>query len=298
VPLHLAERAFALHLLLQRLQRLVDVIVANENLDDDTSSYRGGAFTKGAADTRTPLLCPPEGETGAAPESYMGPVTYPANIAPDDSAESWAKDAEARLLAEALKLAPDMGWTWRTAYAAGAAVGFGKGETELLLPAGPRDLAALWSRACDAAAMAKLAEVDPRALKIRERIRSGALARLEAAMAHAAATRRWAGFLALPTNAALALRLAWESADVIWRWAGDTATDANHYTKRALLAGILTGTLLVWLSKGEAAAEAHLDRRIENVMSFERLKARVGRLELGRAAAGALGRLRYGVIRL
>jgi ubiquinone biosynthesis protein COQ9 len=224
----------------------------------------------------------------------MGRVTYPANTTPEDSAESWARGAEAQVLAEALKLAPAMGWTWRTAYAAGAAAGFSKGETELLLPAGPRDLAALWSRTCDAAAMAALDGVDPSALKIRERIRCGALARLEAAMAHETATRRWAGYLALPTNAALGLRLAWESADVIWLWAGDTATDANHYSKRALLAGILTGTLLVRLAAGEAAAETHLDRRIEAVMTFERLKARAGRLELGRAAARALGQLRYG----
>ena len=228
----------------------------------------------------------------------MGPVTYPANTAPDDSADSWARDAEARVLDEALQLAPAMGWTWRMAYAAGAAVGFSKGETELLLPAGPRDLAALWSRACDAAALEALQDVDPRALKIRARIRHGALAKLEAAMAQEAATRRWAGYLALPSNAALGLRLAWESADAIWHWAGDTATDENHYTKRALLAGILTATLLVRLSAGEAAEEATLDRRIEAVMTFERLKARAGRLEIGRLAAGALGRLRYGVMRL
>jgi ubiquinone biosynthesis protein COQ9 len=224
-------------------------------------------------------------------------VTYPANNASDDGADTWASEAEAQVLAEALKLAPAMGWTWRMAYAAGAAACFSKGETELLLPAGPRDLAALWSRACDSAAMAALAEVDPRALKIRARIRRAALARLEAAMADETATRRWAGYLALPTNAALGLRLAWESADVIWRWAGDTATDENHYTKRALLAGILTGTLLVRLANGQAAAQTHLDRRIENVMAFERLKARAGRLELGRAAAGALGRVRYGLLR-
>ena len=222
-------------------------------------------------------------------------MSYPSNTEPDDSAESWAKDAEAQLLAEALKLAPAMGWTWKMTYAAGAAAGFSKGETELLLPAGPRDLAALFSRACDRAALEALADVDPRSLKIRARIRRGALARIEAAMADAAATRRWAGYLALPSNAALGLRLAWESADVIWRWAGDTATDVNHYTKRALLAGILTGTLLVRLAEGEAAAEIHLDRRIDNVMTFERLKARAGKLELGRLAAGALGRLRYGL---
>src|SRR6185437_8360740 len=36
--LHLAENAFALHLLLQRLQRLVDVVVANDDLQIPGSS--------------------------------------------------------------------------------------------------------------------------------------------------------------------------------------------------------------------------------------------------------------------
>ena len=215
----------------------------------------------------------------------------------DAETGDWAAETEARVLAEALALAPSQGWTWRMAYAAGAAAGLSAGETELLLPAGPRDLAALFSRACDAAAMAVLADIDPGSLKIRQRIRQGALARVDAAMAHEAATRRCAGFLALPAGAPLALRLVWESADAIWRWAGDRATDENHYTKRALLAGILASTLLVRLTAGGAAAETHLDRRIEAVMTFERLKARLGRVHLGAWTAGALGRLRYGLPR-
>ena len=226
-------------------------------------------------------------------------MSYPANIeTPDQSVDNtgdWAADAEARVLTQALQLAPTQGWTWATTKAAGAAAGFSLGETELLLPGGPRDLAALYSRACDATALAALADIDPKSLKIRERIRQGALARIDGAMAAEAATRRCAGFLALPTNAALGLRLVWESADAIWNWAGDTATDENHYSKRALLAGILTATLLVRLSQGEAAAETTLDRRIEAVMAFERFKARVGKLKVGEWTAGAVGRLRYGL---
>jgi ubiquinone biosynthesis protein COQ9 len=230
----------------------------------------------------------------------MGPMSYPANTdagleADVPDSEDWAAGAEARVLAEALKLAPEMGWTWAMTKAAGAAAGFSLGETELLLPGGPRDLAALHARAGDAMAMAALADVDPKSLKIRERIRRGVMARTEAATANEAATRRWAGFLALPGNAALGLRLVWESADAIWNWAGDTSTDENHYSKRALLAGILTATLLVRLSQGEAAAEATLDHRIEAVMAFERFKGRVGKLNLGGWAAGAMGRLRYGL---
>src|SRR5580704_9218888 len=139
----------------------------------------------------------------------MGPMSYPANTATPDQAldhsvgetGDWAADAEARVLAEALKLAPTQGWTWAMTKAAGAAAGFSLGETELLLPGGPRDLAALHSRACDAAALRSLAAIDPGSLKIRERIRRGAMARTDAAMASEAATRRWAGFLALPSNA-------------------------------------------------------------------------------------------------
>jgi len=223
----------------------------------------------------------------------MGLMTAAAKTQAEAAAD-WAIGAEARLLSAALALAPDQGWTWAMTRTAGAAAGFSVGETELLLPNGPRDLAALWSRSCDASALAALADVDPASLKVRERIRRGAWARIEAAMAAEAATRRWSGYLALPANAPLALRLVWESADVVWRWAGDTATDANHYTKRALLAGILASTLLIRLACGEDAARANLERRIEGVMRFERLKGRVGKLHLGQWTAGALGRLRYG----
>ncbi|HXQ16096.1 MAG TPA: COQ9 family protein [Caulobacteraceae bacterium] len=230
-------------------------------------------------------------------------MSYPANTATPDQAlgqtldqtGDWAADAEARVLAQALQLAPAQGWTWVMTRTAGAAAGFSLGETELLLPGGPRDLAALHSRACDAAALASLAAIDPRSLRVRERIRAGAMARTDAAMASEAATRRWVGFLALPGNAALGLRLVWESADAIWVWAGDTATDENHYSKRALLAGILAATLLVRLSQGEAAAAATLDRRIEAVMAFERFKGRLGKLQLGAWTAGAVGRIRYGL---
>jgi ubiquinone biosynthesis protein COQ9 len=149
----------------------------------------------------------------------------------------------------------------------------------------------------DAVALEALAAIDPAALKIRERIRTGVLARTDAAMAHEGATRRWMGFLVLPTNAALGLRMLWASADALWRWAGDTATDENHYTKRALLAEILLSTLAIRLTAGEEAAAAHLNRRIEGVMTFERWKGRFKPSDAATNAARALGRLRYGLTR-
>ncbi len=206
----------------------------------------------------------------------------------------FAAEAEDRILSEAVILSPEHGWTWLMTYAAAKAAGFSEGEAELLLPHGPRDLAALLSRRHDAAAMASLTELDPVSLKVRERIARGVRARLEAAMADGPATRRWAGFLALPTNAALGLRLAWESADQLWVWAGDRSTDENHYSKRAILSEILISSLAVWLADGENAALAHLDGRIGAVMAFEKFKARIKLGDLGREIARGLGRVRYG----
>jgi ubiquinone biosynthesis protein COQ9 len=206
----------------------------------------------------------------------------------------WASDTETRLLTAALRLVETLGWTSRLVAAAARDVGLEPAEADLLLPEGPRDLAALLARRHDAEASAALGALDPGLLKIRERIRVGVLARVGAAMADAPATRRWMGFLLLPSNAALGLRLLWASADALWRWAGDVAADENHYTKRVLLAEILTTTLAIRLASGEAAAAAHLDGRIAAVMAFEKWKAGVKPADIGARLAAALARWRYG----
>ena len=211
-------------------------------------------------------------------------------------AAAWAETAEQQLLDEALRLAPAHGWTWRTVKLAGRAAGFSEGETGLLLPHGPADLAALFSRRHDARALAVLSEIDPADLKIRERIRKACEVRLDAAAVDEPALRRWAGWLSLPQNLGLGGRLSWETADGLWRWAGDTAVDENHYSKRAILAGILTGALAIRLSSDRKAALDFVDRRIEDVMRYEKWKA-TGGFRPGAwldAAAQALGRMRYG----
>ena len=208
--------------------------------------------------------------------------------------QDWAGETEQKVLDEAVRLVPAMGWSRQTVIAAAAAAGLSEPEAELLLPHGPRDLAALLSRRDDATALATLSLTDPSTLKIRERIRLGVVSRLDAARAQEAAVRRWAGFLSLPTNLPLALRLVWESADQLWRWAGDTATDENHYSKRAILSGILVTCLAIDMASSREAALVHLDRSIDNVMAFEKWKAGFKPTEVARDVAGALSRMRYG----
>ena len=211
-----------------------------------------------------------------------------------DNPEQWAEETEQALLDAFLPHAAHEGWSARALARAGADIGLGAGDVGLLCPNGPRDLAALFSRRCDVEALETLRAMDPPPAKIREKIARGVEARLDAAMAHEAAAKRWAGFLALPTNAALGLALAWESADALWRWAGDVATDENHYSKRAILGGILIPALAIRLAEGRDAAEAFTAARIENVMQFEKWKAGIKPSEHWDRVAQTLSRMRYG----
>lgn len=210
------------------------------------------------------------------------------------NAADWADTTEQRVLDEALRLAPRLGWNPGMARAAAVAAGLNAGEAQLLLPQGARDLAALLSRRHDKAALAALRALTPPPAKIREKIRAGVIARLDAARHDAEALRKLSAFLAFPTNMPLALTLIWESADVLWRWAGDTATDENHYSKRAILSGILVSTLAVDMASGRESALKHLDSRIDNVMAFEKWKAGIKPMNLAAEVAAALARMRYG----
>ena len=211
----------------------------------------------------------------------------------DAPAPDWAEAAEERVLLAALGIAGDTGWNSTLVARAAKAAGLSPGDADLLLPNGARDLAALASHRHLRIAMTELARLDPSTMKVRERIARGVEAKMEAAAADGRASRRLAGFLALPPNLPLGARLLWEAADALWRWAGDTATDENHYSKRLILSGVLAEVIAVRLNSGREAAQGQLAARIDNVMAFEKWKAGLPSLGLGDQLAGALARLRY-----
>ncbi len=205
----------------------------------------------------------------------------------------WAELAEARVLDAALPLAAELGWSRALVERAAKAAGLSVADASLLAPNGPRDLAALLSRRHDQAALAALGAPEG---GMTGKIRSAVLARVEAAAGDETAVRRALAFTVLPRNLPLALTLLWESADALWRWAGDTATDENHYSKRAILSAVLAGTLAARFREGPEAAEAYLDVQLGRVMAFEKWKAKAAPrpLETMKQIAGALARLRYG----
>ncbi len=135
-----------------------------------------------------------------------------------------------------------------------------------------------WSDAVDAAMTAELASLDRKALPVRVRIRTAVLARLAILPPHNEVARQAARGLAKPIQSWLFLGLLARTADAIWRAAGDTTTDFNWYSKRTILAAVYATTEIAWFGDdtpdGSATAR-FLDARIENVLQYEKLKARV-----------------------
>ena len=154
-----------------------------------------------------------------------------------------------------------------------------------------------WIETIDRQMMLDLPPEKLAAMKIRERIRSLVQYRLDAVTGLEEALRRALAIMAMPQNVPASLKTGWNSADVMWRLAGDTATDYNHYTKRAILASIYGATLAVFVedqSEGKAETKAFLERRIDGVMQFEKVKAKWLNPERETfSITRFLGRLRY-----
>jgi ubiquinone biosynthesis protein COQ9 len=188
------------------------------------------------------------------------------------------------------------GWSDTALVAAAEVAGIDPAVARLAYPAGAIDMIGGWIAAIDVAMQAAFPADVLMAMKVRERIRALLLFRLEAVSGQREALRRALAIQALPQHAAQALKGGWHSADLMWRMAGDTATDYNHYTKRATLLAVYGSTLAVFVgdeSDGQQDTRAFLDRRLDGVMRFEKLKAQLLQPRERFDPVRFLGRLRY-----
>ncbi|MBY0302819.1 MULTISPECIES: COQ9 family protein [Sphingomonas] len=209
-------------------------------------------------------------------------------------------EVRARLAADLAANAAFDGWGDAARDMAADAAGIDRDIARLAFAGGAGAMIDAWFDAIDA----RMAQALPRerlaAMKIRERITALVTARLDALAPDREALRRARAILALPTNLTAAARLGWRSVDRMWRLAGDNATDYNHYTKRAMLLGVYTATITVFLddeSEGQAETRAFLARRIDGIMRFERAKAGMARRAIRRPSLSRfVGRLRYPVV--
>jgi ubiquinone biosynthesis protein COQ9 len=197
---------------------------------------------------------------------------------PDDSGIWEIRD---RLVAAALPHVPFDGWSMAALFRGGSDIGLDRDTVRRAFPTGPLDAIEHHSRMADRDMLDALADIDLAAMPIRTRIATAVRLRLERSQPGREAIRRACAVLAMPQNAATAARCLYRTVDAIWRAAGDRATGWNFYSKRALLAGVYSTTLLYWLddrSEGQTATWGFLDRRIENVMQIPKLTGRLKEL--------------------
>ncbi len=182
-----------------------------------------------------------------------------------------------KLLDAALMHVPFDGWTQATFRAAIADAEVEPAVARGLFPRGAVDLAAAYHRRGDAQMLERIAAAHLEGMRFREKVIFAVRARIEAAEDREI-VRRGSTLFALPMHAPEGARLIWGTADAIWTALGDTSDDLNWYTKRATLSAVYSSTVLYWLGDDSIGAQAtwdFLDRRIEDVMRFEKVKAQV-----------------------
>lgn len=169
------------------------------------------------------------------------------------------------------------GWSEASFKAAVRDSGMSEAEARALAPRGAVDLAVAYHRRGDAEMVAKLKEADLSDMRFREKVITALRFRLEA-MTDREAVRRASTLFSLPMHAAEGSKLVWETADHVWTALGDESRDGNWYSKRAILSGIWGATVLYWLgddSVGHADTHDFIERRIEDVMRFEKIKGQL-----------------------
>jgi ubiquinone biosynthesis protein COQ9 len=187
-------------------------------------------------------------------------------------------DLKDSVLEAALPQVERLGWSSRLLKEAGAEAGADDAALAALFPRGPIDLVVHYSDDCDAQMTERLAAQDLAVLKVRQRAILCVRTRIDVANRFKPAAKRAAAMLSFPLNAADAVACLARTSDAMWKAMGDTSADFNYYTKRLTLGAVYSTTLIYWFtdsSEDYADTHAFLERRIENIMQFEKVKARV-----------------------
>ncbi len=209
-----------------------------------------------------------------------------------------ANELRPQILEAALAHVPFDGWTRKALLAGAEDMRLEAARAELCFPELGRGLLLYWLKDLDTRHRAAIKDADLSNLKIREKITACIHLRFALNGEHKEAVHRAVTTLAMPSMAGEAAKANWRMADACWKGIGDTSTDYNYYTKRMTLSAVYASSLIYWLndtSKDHQDTWAFIDRRIENVMQFEKVKAKVrSATENAPSLTRFLGRLRYG----
>ena len=193
-------------------------------------------------------------------------------------------EAKSRLIDAALGHAAFDGWSEASFRAACEDCNLSEAEARTYFPRGGVSLAIAFHQRGDSEMVHALKREDLLSMRYRDRVARAVQLRLNAVEAHKEAVRRGTVLFSLPQYALDGAKLVWGTSDAIWDALGDTSEDANWYSKRGILTGVYGATVLYWLgdtSDDHQKTWDFLDRRIENVMQFEKLKSHVRQNPVG-----------------
>lgn len=208
-------------------------------------------------------------EIGKKSSIFDAELYKKANIGHNNLMNRRNQDLQDQILAIALEDVPFDGWRWDIIETAAEKAGLDKDIALAIFPAGLSDVLRHFSDWADRQMLISLADINPNEMRVRDRIQRGVQTRLEILEPNKEAVRAASVYWLVPFRKIEAGKVVWQTADIIWKWAGDDATDYNHYTKRGLLSGVITTTTMAWLndtSENHAETSAFLDRRIDNVL--------------------------------
>ena len=223
----------------------------------------------------------------------------------DPPASGYLAPVREAVLAAALPHVPFDGWSDAVLQRAIQEAGVDAGLALLAFPEGVRDLLDVFWAAHDTALVQEISLRNLHNLRLSERVTGALKIYLELLRPHREGVRRALAVQALPANVPGALAQLYRTVDAIWCAAGDQSTDFNFYSKRAVLAAVVASIVTHWLGESGTdadAMDAFIERRVANVLQFEKVKARLGALSrympspaplLGRLAGRLSGARRW-----
>ena len=264
---HFAEKAFALHLFLQSFKGLVDIIVAHNNLYDGTLSILNFSMRPCRTLSFSAVL---RDTVVRKPGSYHTDCDMPTPEHASSVTES------EKILLSAAEMASEEGWTEAVFRKAREIHGASPDDMAWYFPDGAASLVPAWFELKRTGLKAALADQPLEDMRIREKVTTGVELWLSDVSKDFQATVKAFDWCTVrPLGTASLPEVIWAVADTIWTGIGDTSTGFTYYSKRTTLSAVITSTLAVWrTSHGDPEDwKPFLDRRIEDVMTFEKFKA-------------------------
>tara|TARA_B100001123_G_scaffold345786_1_gene393820 strand:- start:3311 stop:3925 length:615 start_codon:yes stop_codon:yes gene_type:complete len=165
------------------------------------------------------------------------------------------------------------GWGLKALTAGAKSIGFQEGYPHALFTDPGRELVAHFSDWADRKMLEQLSKTSLTKLKVRDRISLSVRYRFEVISDYREAFRK-----SLIHSSPL---LLYTTVDKIWRNTGDLSVDFNFYSKRVLLAAVISSSSFFWLtdtSENYSETWKFIDRRIEDVMLIPKLHTEMKKL--------------------